>query len=234
MTSPDNQDGLGQPNDLARTLVPDLTQRIFEVVVESFNRWAADGFRRFGDHERHFTAVLIGYIRQVAREKQVAFRPIAEYLDLTPEMLSGEADPMFSPRIDIGIWWDLLADDPNLTIECKRLGPGLLARAYVFEGMRRFAIGQYARSVGIGGMLAYVIAGESGELHAAVNEKILDCPEFGKESDKLESIASIAGLDAVFQSNHVRSSPFPAIMLSHLFFDIKDRPPVEAGMPTKK
>src|SRR4051794_6770561 len=102
---------IGSPIELARTMGPGLEERILAFVAEGFERWRSKRFHRYGDYENHFTAALVGCMREVRRELGLPYQAHREFVNDTPEILAGDADPDKASRIDITVSWDRLADD---------------------------------------------------------------------------------------------------------------------------
>ena len=67
MTAELQDSTLGSPDRLARELVPEFEKTILQLVVDGFQRWQAEGFLRFGDHEDHFTIRLCACMKEIQR-----------------------------------------------------------------------------------------------------------------------------------------------------------------------
>lgn len=221
MTTPDSLDSpLGSPDPLAHEISPEIEQAILQLVVDGFERWRLGGFKRVGDHEDHYTVRLVACMREIRRERNMALVPRYQHTEPSDEMLQGQEDPAHAPRIDMVIAWDFVEDDAYLSIECKRLAPGTLARLYVVKGIDRFVRGYYGAKVGTGAMVGYVIRGTPDALLQQINTRVQEAPGMGT-SHALVPADPIGWLDNVFASSHARSSPLQAIRLTHLFFDMR-------------
>ena len=210
---------LGSPASLAREISPQIEQTVLQLVVDGFERWKTYGLDRNRDRENDFTVRLVACMDEIRRERNMAMAPRYQHVELTDEMLEGYADPDRAPQIDIVVLWDRFTDDAYLSIECKRLAPDDLARLYVVEGINRFVRGYYGAKVRIGAMVGYVIRGTTCEAFTRVNYQVERTHGTGSEHI-LTPADPIRWLDTVFSSNHPRSSPFQAIRLTHLFFDM--------------
>ncbi len=219
-----SDDIVGSPAPLSQKLRPALEQAILQLVVAGFERWRDRQFNRYGDTEVEFTAVLVGCMRDIRRERNLPFVPHAEYVHYSSEVLAGRATPSRAPRIDISVWWDILADDAFFTIECKRLAPGHLAREYIDEGLLRFVSGKYATTFDAAGMIGFAIADAPETLLAHVNKRVRQRPELS-DADLLVTSPPIASLATVYGSRHQRPSTYKAIRITHLFLDVRDRIP---------
>lgn len=106
-----------------------------------------------------------------------------------------------------------------LVYECKRVRPKKVVRRtsttlvdkYVTEGLNRFLTGQYAERDIFGGMLAYVIDGES----MLIKKQLIGC--IGDHALHPGSIAALPSLGVIsrFASSHSRQQPCPAIKIHH-------------------
>lgn len=210
---------LGAAGPLARELTPEIEKTILGLVVDGFDRWRDGGYKRFGDYENHFTIRLVECMKDIRRERNMVFMPRYQNVEPSDEMFEGDADPARAPQIDMVVLWDLLSDEAHLSIECKRLAPGDLARLYVANGMTKFVSGYYGAKAEIGAMVGYVISGSAFAAVGCVND-LVERSDIMDSSHALNPTDPIGWLNSVFVSNHARSSPFPAIRLSHLFFDM--------------
>ena len=218
--TPDLQDSaFGSPAPLARELSPVIEKTVLQLVVDGFERWSVGGFKRVGDHEDHFTVRLVACMKEIRRERNMALMPRYQYVEPSDEMFQGHEDPAHAPRIDMVISWDLLTEHAYLSIECKRLAPDDLARLYVVTGIDKFVRGYYGAKAQTGAMVGYVISGTPNAVLERVNDQVERAPAMGSEQTLMPA-NPIGWLGTVFASNHPRLSPFEAIRLTHLFFDM--------------
>jgi hypothetical protein len=220
---------VGPVDELAQRLTPELETGILNFVVLGFARWRDCGFHRFGDYENHFTAALLGCLREVSRQHNLPFRAQREFVIDTPEILAGDANPNAASRLDIAVWWDRLSDDAFYSIECKRLSSGNLCTEYVAEGIMRYATSRYASNKQAAGMAAYIVDGEASQLLGRVNEHIIANARLGA-SGQLADQGSVGELTTVYRSRHGRSGSLPDIELTHLWFDVRQRPPIGSAV----
>lgn len=215
----------GGIHDLAQQLGPDLEESILTFVIHGFERWASLGYRRNGDHENDFTAALVGCLRDIRREQNLPYLALREHVYDSPEILSGEADPATAVRIDITVWWSVLSDDSFYSVECKRLALGRLCSDYVAHGMMRYASSRYAPDKRLAGMAAYIVDDDVPNLVSKVNEHVVSTAQLGA-GGQLRNREAIAGLATVYYSQHKRDGALPEIGLTHLWFDVRQRPPL--------
>lgn len=227
----ENAGAAGAIDALAQRLGPDLEASILTFVVHGFERWKSFDYRRYGDHENDFTAALVGCLHEIRREQNLPYLTLREHVYDSPEILSGEADPMTAVRIDITVWWCTLSDDAFYSIECKRLAPGRLCSEYVANGIMRYATSRYARDKRAAGMAAYIIDDDAASLVSKVNEHVVSTVQLGTDS-RLVDRGPLAGLATVYASQHKRGAELPDISLTHLWFDVRQRPPLEPTEPT--
>ena len=220
--SPELQDpAFGSPAPLARQVSSDIERAVLQLVVDGFERWKIGGFKRVGDHEDHFTVRLVACMKEIRRELNMALMPRYQYVEPSDEMLEGHKDPAHAPRIDMVVSWALLTDDAYLSIECKRLAPDDLARLYVVDGVDRFVRGYYGAKAPAGAMVGYVIRGTLSAALKRVNAHVERIPAMGP-NHSLMPTGAIGSLSTVFESNHLRTTPFQTIRLTHLFFDMNE------------
>ncbi|GEM_PF-2912523 len=218
-----SDDMIGDPHQLAQRLFSGFERAILGLAVEGLERWRAEGFKRFNDTENAFTAVVVGRIQNIVRERGLAFLVSREQVEDSQAVLDGAADPARSPRIDIAIRHSDFSTETYFIVECKRLMPGPLARAYVAEGMFRFKSGRYAGGMAAAAMIGYVMREDPQALFERVNVEVMQHNEFD-QADRLVSTEPIRTLITVYESRHVRSGTQGAIRITHLFFDVQARP----------
>jgi hypothetical protein len=208
---------------------PEFIGRILQLAVDGFDAWKAEGFPRYRDEEVPYTAVLVGRMRRIAHAQGLPFIASPERVRYSEPVFEGLADPAEAPRIDIGVPWGAgVADDPFFSFECKRLAPGRLARLYVDQGMMRFVTGYYAPDTSVGGMIGYVVGGGPVVAKDAVNARVRADSRLGA-THELGSAPAIGSLNTVYASSHDRAPAFPAITLTHLFFDMQVLPGAPQG-----
>ena len=223
--TPDLQDSaFGSPATFARQISPDIEKAVLQLVVDGFERWSADGFKRVGDHEDHYTVRLVACMKEIRRERNMALVPRYQHVEPSDAMLEGHEDPAHAPRIDMVVSWDLLSEDAYLSIESKRLAPDDLARLYVLCGIDRFVRGYYGAKAQSGAMVGYVVRGTPEEMFGRVNGQVERAQSMGPRHT-LVPADPIGWLSTVFASNHPRSLPFQTIRLTHLFFDLSEIEP---------
>ena len=225
MTSEFQDSAFGSPDLLASELSPEIEKAVLQFVVDGFERWQMSGFKRYGDHENHFTVRLVACMREIRRERNIALVPYYQFVEPSDEMLEGLEDPAHAPCIDMVVSRDLLNEDIYLSIECKRLAPNDLTRLYVVEGIERFVSGYYGAKAQTGAMVGYLLDGTPSTVLQRVNAHVDNQPTMGT-GHGLTSIDPIGQLDAVFSSIHPRQSPYQTIRLTHLFFDMTGIEPI--------
>lgn len=128
-------------------------------------------------------------------------------------------------RVIIGrsdIEWRL-SGSPNFIVECKVIGNGRPAKAYVTDGMIRFVDGRYGPRSAEGAMWAFVRPGSTETMTHV--EAIIDkhMAALGCQLENgMHRIApsSLAPTVASFDSLHLRNAPISPIRLAHIFVQI--------------
>ncbi|MCZ0734509.1 hypothetical protein [Phreatobacter sp. AB_2022a] len=132
-------------------------------------------------------------------------------------------------RVIIGrsdIEWRL-SGSPNFIVECKVIGNGRPAKAYVTDGMVRFVDGRYGPRSAEGAMWAFLRPGST-ETTTHV-EAIIDShlePLKCQVENGMHRIApsTLAPMIASFDSLHLRAPSIPPIRLAHIFVSIAPHP----------
>jgi hypothetical protein len=133
----------------------DQIPEIIQLVLDSWRTFTAPPERL----EIPITCKLCVHLRQNRNRSVQLFRIDYETTILDSEgEVGGRIDLRFSQGLDENVYFSL---------ECKRLrvcprsGFDALANKYVTQGMFRYFTGQYAKGLNKGGMLAYVMDGET-------------------------------------------------------------------------
>ncbi|MBL7260750.1 hypothetical protein [Paractinoplanes lichenicola] len=157
-----------------------MRRSIRSLLIESIRLWQQEQFHRFNDHETSSTVRLYYWAVQVVRSSPELsfFRVQYDGPQPTAAMLAGSEDPARAPRPDINV---SLGQDIVVHVEAKRLKSGDgLPKKYVTQGMRRFVDGRYdTRPCNLGGMLGYIMDGDSAKAIAQINQTISDEADFG-------------------------------------------------------
>ena len=190
-----------------------------ELIVDGFERWQSKGFDRVGNHEDHYTVRLVACMNEVRRERNISLVPRYQHVEASDAMMSGLEDPVHAPRLDLTVAWGFLDDNAYLSVECKRIAPGALARRYVADGIGKFVRGYYGAKADVGGMVGYLIESTSSEAALSINSNVKSHALMGS-GHSLAPAPPVGHLNSVFVSNHSRPSPFYSIRLTHLFFDM--------------
>ena len=118
-------------------------------------------------------------VRRIRRDERI--RDSFLQVESQRELLDDDPDTDTGPQgyLDISILFWVGRDNLCLAIECKRLNVinkrgerDSLAQEYVRKGMMRFVNGQYAPDLALGGMIGYVMDGDTEFAFSAVRAKI--------------------------------------------------------------
>ena len=210
--------GLGIPPEEASGISTDIEQAMLELVVDGFKQWEREEFSRYNKKENNFTIRLAECMKKA--RGNLSFVVLPQHYDPTDEMRKGDEDSDKGSYIDIVIFpYIERSDDVFLSIECKRLAENYLTRCYVVEGVDRFVAGKYGRTSAVGAMVGYIIEGTPNELVKRINIQIEKHQRMG-QGHRMSLANPIHWLQSVYESNHVRSEPYPRIRLTHLLFDL--------------
>lgn len=152
------------------TFPEDLIPRMLDLVVETWHP-----FRKpiTTDHEVPITRRFKHALKQAKDFRRLPVRierePAEDDPDTGEEL--GRIDLKFLPAVSA-------LEEIYFAFECKRLNATIggsrrtLATEYVTEGMMRFVTGQYSSAVDSGGMIGYILDGESDVAIGAVGQNI--------------------------------------------------------------
>jgi hypothetical protein len=140
--------------------------------------------------------------RLVVRLKQDASLRTRMFIESQYEILPGsmEVEPNPVGYLDIAILFFAQTDRLCFAMECKRLnvpreqGRATLAREYVENGMMRFVTGQYSPDLPLGGMVGYVMDGDTPAAYTAIVEQI--------EQHAAPLLCDAARLRVIWQPTH--------------------------------
>jgi hypothetical protein len=122
---------------------------ICQMLGASVAMWEQDNWDRHDDEEGNCTVQLYRWCRE-ARRRDLRFAllvPQLEWINVTAAILAGEESVKSASRPDLRMEVGTI----GRTIECKRLAPaGGWARAYVYDGLARFVVGDYGHAESVG------------------------------------------------------------------------------------
>jgi hypothetical protein len=232
---------IGEPNnwiDLIDSLVPD----IIRVVIAS---WEGMSAPTPDAKEDKISQDLCRILRQNRDARELPFRVDYQQVELDPaegEDL-GRLDISFSPA-------SVPREDIYFCLECKRLNVirggqvRSYASEYVTHGVVRFVSGQYASKVRHGGMLAYVLDGNTSQAMRNVEGNLTARhAALGMEPPGAFGPSTILPRDhRVKETRHRRNHEPGSFCLHHMFMARKDAPqdsiparaPVRPAAPRKR
>src|SRR5487761_1682185 len=151
---------------------------VHQLLETSVVMWKRDNWLTYNAEEGNCTVQLYKWCRHTCRnDRRFALLTLhLEWVNVTPAMLAGSESVKSAGRPDLRI--DV--GKVGRAIECKRLAPtGGWPRAYVYDGLARFVVGDYGSNETIGYMVGYVQAGTFAELLASINHHISVHPQMG-------------------------------------------------------
>lgn len=131
------------------------------------------------DAERTENYITRRLIRRIKRDERI--RDSFLQVDSQRELLDDDPDSNSGPQgyLDISISFWFGRDNLCLAMECKRLNVrnkkgerDSQAHEYVRKGMMRFVTGQYASDLPLGGMIGYVMDGDTAFAFSAIKARI--------------------------------------------------------------
>ncbi|MHB8246221.1 MAG: hypothetical protein ACYDGN_12880 [Acidimicrobiales bacterium] len=193
-----------------------LDDRVHEMLEAAVALWEQDGWTSHDGAEGDCTVQVYRWCRHLARhDRRFVFVSVQfEWVYVTPAMFAGTERVKSADRPDLR----LEVGAVGRAIECKRLAPiGGWTRDYVYEGLARFVVGDYAGNEPVGYMIGYVQDGHRPELLKKINLHVVGHPSMGTP-DQLHSLA--AGPNSSWsRSSHHRESLAP-ILVDHLLVDV--------------
>jgi hypothetical protein len=214
---------IGEPSnwiDLIDSLVPD----IIRVVIASWEGMSAPAPDA---KEDKISEDLCRTLRQNRDARKLPFRVDYQQVELDPaegEDL-GRLDISFAPA-------SVPREDIYFCLECKRLNVirGRLVRSYASEyvthGVARFVSGQYASQVRHGGMLAYVLDGNTTQAIRNVESNLAARHDaLGMEPPGIFVASTVLACDhRVKETRHRRNHEAGSFCLHHMFMARKNEP----------
>jgi len=208
----------GSPDPWAPTFPHDLVPRILELVIAA---WAGLPKPSSQELETRITRNLRNALRQARNATRdlpcLIDREVVED-DAASCAEKGRIDIRFIHGYDEAVYF---------AFECKRLnvtastgGCSALAREYVEEGMMRFVTGKYAGGLEHGGMIAFVMDGNSAVATARVDVEVKarSLPLRMATGSGLAVSALLPTTPAVRETRHPRR--LPPLTLHHVFLTV--------------
>lgn len=140
------------------------------------------------------------------------------------QSVSGDAGRKPDGLTDIALYFQRIREeydehDPHAIVECKRVSgnDAHLCRLYVVEGIRRFAMGQYAGRHAFAFMAGYLLEGRAEEAVGRVNRYI------ERHENPSEILHSSTDLDhpQTWRSQHARPKALRPIEICHVILEFQ-------------
>lgn len=193
-----------------------LDERVHDLLDAAVALWERDGWTSHDGAEGDCTVQIFRWCRHlVHHDHRFLFVSVQfEWALVTRAMFAGTEKVKSAHRPDLR----LEVGAVGRTIECKRLAPtGGWTRNYVYEGLSRFVVGDYAGNEPVGYMIGYVQDGRQPELLKKINLQVTGHPLMGVQ-DQLRCL-SIGATSSWSRSSHQRKS-FGAILVHHLLISV--------------
>jgi hypothetical protein len=218
---------VGDSGAWADVLDEGLVPRILEVILEAWTTFSQTSELTSESWEVQLTQDFLPVLK---RGKDRAKLPVR----IDREVPLDDAEGNELGRLDLKFIPMTPHDDVYLTFECKRLhvlsgGWRSLANEYVTEGMMRFVTSQYAGTHRHGGMLGYVLDGDSSGAMRSVDEKIRQHRSSLRQlpPEGLNASSLLPTDQAVRETQH--RCPQGQFRLHHVFLPFHPRRPGRSG-----
>lgn len=217
----DFQSTIGRASDVLRNVDSNFEQACLCIMTEAFKRMKREKRYELKWNETRFSACLVGYMRKIRHENDIALRIDLESHLYREEMLKGTEDPDTAPRIDIKISGGWVYEDVYYGIEGKVLvennwrtrKANKLHRRYIATGIDNFVNGRYSDKMGIGCMVGYVVQGSASEIASKINNLLI---RDGRNKENI-MLHAIDGCSNCYLSKHIRTTDYKEIELRHIF-----------------
>jgi hypothetical protein len=198
--------------DLIDSFVPD----ILRLVIASWDGMTPPSSDA---REDHISTALCRMLRQNRNARSLMFQIDTQLVELDPA--AGED----IGRLDISFRPLLPREDIYFCLECKRLNvvrdgqTRSYASEYVVFGVARFVSGQYASAVRNGGMLAFVLNGDTSSAIERVEDNLRSKhADLGmKAPGGFQPSTILVGDERVRETYHTRNSPSDPFCIHHIF-----------------
>lgn len=205
---------IGSPTQWSEVVRPQV-EPILRLITRT---WDAMPAPPRSELEKPMALRLAASMQNAPDRDDFLFRVVPEYMLL--DALGNETG-----RIDIAFMQFVCHDSVYFGVECKRLnslnGSGLrwYHTNYVNEGIARFTTSKYAEVVDTGGMVGFVLNGDTNEAIAKVGEFIgQKKQELGISSnDNLRQSSVCADDQRIRETHHSRGDEQRGFLLHHVF-----------------
>jgi len=206
-----------------------------KLTIDAYKAFKRKQRHTHGLHEDNISINLWRCLRQVRRGRSIEWEVCYQYPVPTEAIFEGEQIATSAKKIDIKLAnhyeddievyfaWEakkLLNDPPKKDLS--------LSRKYIDDGIIRFVKEQYSSKVADAGMLGYILHGEPEAIVSEINNLIVGEYHW-PNSDILHPDKPIGTFDAVYLSNHDRTSVNSPITLHHLFLQFDFPPPTPSS-----
>ena len=218
----DFQNTIGRASDTLPNVDSKFENACLCIMTEAFKRMKQERHYDLTWKETCFSACLVGYMRKIRHEKDIALRIDPESHLYREEMLNCTEDPDTAPRIDIKISGGWVHEDAYYGIEGKILvendwGTRTASdsrRRYIATGIDNFVNGRYSDKMDRGCMVGYVVQGRASEIASKINNLLI---RDGRNKEKMMNPHPINGCSDCCQSKHTRTTDNTEIKLHHVF-----------------
>ena len=152
------------------------------ILIKAYRNMKNDGNYSLEWKETQFSALLIGYMRNIRENEDLGLRIDPENYLYDEDILSGIRDPDTSSRIDIRICGSWVNEKIYYGIEAKILienraykkRPHQLRNRYIETGINNFINEKYSKHMNKACIIGYVIQGNSTNIVNYINNKLIN------------------------------------------------------------
>lgn len=192
------------------------------LLTEAFKRMKEEGTFDLSWKETCFSARLIGYMRKIRKENDIALRIEPESYLYQKEICEGSFDPDRAPRIDIKVSGGWVYEDVYYGMEAKivveqnwqtRNANGL-CRRYIETGVDNFVNGHYSDKIPRGCIMGYVVQGNAQTIATNINNLLRGRR---RNEEIMRNHYVFNDCSDCYLSNHTRITDLQAVDLRHVF-----------------
>lgn len=224
MSLTEYQNAIGRASDVLPRIGDDFISACLYIFIDAYRRMINESNFNLNDKETKFSAILIGYMRKIRDEENIALRIDPENALYNEEILEGDLDPDRAPIIDIRISGGWVKEDVYFAIEAKILVETKwnnreaikLHKRYIDTGIDNFVNGRYASLMNKGCIAGYVIQGSIPNIVTKINEILISS---NRNSEIITNLHSINGYDFFYESRHQKRSNNEFILIKHIFLN---------------
>ena len=206
----------------------EFVQLVISLTIQAYDIMKQTCVVKQNWEENTFTLNLSNCLRPIAHDQDLPIIVIMRAKQHTAKMQTGEQPTIEAKEMDLILFdsWERNYDTVHFVWEAKRVGDkrvngdyGGLNSEYVNEAIYRFIRKEYAANVTDAGALAYVLAGDVGNIISDINQSMSNIRKNPAldASNHLQKAPAIQEFEHIYRSTHVREDDNSPLQLHHLF-----------------